>query len=111
MTRMSKGENIEPNEQEVYRWLKKRREWGFTEENYENLSPSNKNMLHNVLRIPTYITDYEQRRNLFMNLSAPEAMRIISLANLGDLIPPDEQLRKIFSRLTPAERLHDLYKY
>ena len=106
MTRMPKGENIEPNEQEVYRWLKKRREWGFTEENYENLSPFDKDILRNLVCTPTRLTSPGQRKDLYQKLCLRGMTAGRGLVDGDNLIPPDDELRKFFS-----PKLRDLYKY
>ena len=106
MRKMLKPENVEVIEREVYLWLKKR---GFPEENYEKLSPNLKGILHSVVCTAGYVTTHNQRANLWSNLSVPQAMRE-GRAGLVDS-PPDEELRKIFSQLTPAESLPDTYKW
>ena len=104
MREMSKPENVEVIERKVYLWLKKR---GFPEENYEKLLPNLKGILHSVVCTAGYITTHNQRAELWLKLSVPQAMR----DRLVDSIPPDEELLKIFSSLTPAETLDDLYKH
>ena len=108
MTRMSKGENIEPNEQEVYRWLELR---GIPQQYYENLSPSVKDIQRNLVCTPTRLTSPGQRKDLYQKLCLREMIAGRGPVDGDYLIPPDDELRKFFSPLTPAERLHDLYKY
>ena len=111
--RMPKYKEGEGLERKVYLWLKK---WGFPEENYEKLPPNLKDEIRNVVRTAGYITTYTQRANLWLNLTVPQSVCMraggsIDLARLANSVPPDEELRKIFSPLTPAESLPYPYKW
>jgi len=102
--KMSEHEDMEGLKRKVYLWLKKQ---GFPEANYDKLPPNMKGILHRVVCTVGYITTYNQRAELWLKLSVPQAMR----DRLVESIPPDEELRKIFSPLTPKESLDDLHKH
>jgi len=105
--KMWKHEEMEACERQVRLWLEKRR---IPQQRHENLQPSLKDVLRNLVCVPTRPTTYNQRRDLYQKLRLPE-----SIAGRDSIDPvdfmPDEELRKFFSPLTPGESLPDLYKY
>ena len=108
MMKMSKHGAVEAFERQVRPWLEKRR---IPQQRYENLQPFDKDVLHNLVCTPTHPTTYNQRRDLYQKLCLTEMIARKGPVDGDYLIPPDDELRKFFSPLTPAEKLLDLYKY
>ena len=108
MMRMSEHEGTENCEQEVRLWLEKK---GIPYERYMNLSAFNKIVLRNQVCKPTRPTTHAQRRELYKKLFLPD--RIIAGRKSIDPLDfvPDEELKKVFSPLTPGEKLPYLYKF
>ncbi|MBA7489739.1 hypothetical protein ES702_00273 [subsurface metagenome] len=73
-------------------------------ERYKNLRSHNKAVLRNLVCIPTRPTSHEERRNLWIELCS-------TARDINVFVPPDEELREIFTPVAPRETLPDLYMY
>jgi hypothetical protein len=90
---------------EVGLWLMKK---GIPYQRYDNLSPYLKDMLRNLVCIPTSPTSPLDRKELYEKLCLPDIARDI---DPDDFMQPDEEIKKIFTPLTLSERLPYLYKF
>ena len=90
---------------EVGSWLMKK---GIPYQRYDNLSAYLKDVLRNLVCIPTRTTTYRERKDLYKELCLPDIARDM---NPDDFVPPDEEVKKFFSPLPPSERLPYLYKF
>ncbi|MFC2067223.1 hypothetical protein ACFLUO_09305 [Chloroflexota bacterium] len=107
MMKLSRHEDAEKCEQEVRLWLEKRLEKrGIPYERYKNLPEYNKVTLRNLVCIPTKPTTTLQRKDLYEKIIAGREL----IDSLGS-VPDDEEVKKIFSPLTPSEKLYDWEKY
>ena len=77
-------------------------------ERYKNLRSHNKAVLRNLVCIPTRPTTYSERQDLYKALCLPDGGRYI---HPDDLVPPDEELREIFTPVPPSKTLSDWEKY
>ena len=112
MMRMSEHEDVEALEREACLWLSKRE---IPLRKYKNLPLSDKVLLCGQVCGRTH-ADVWQLRDLYKKLllfQKRETERYPSAVNpiTDEDLPPDEELQKFFSPLTPGERLPDLYKY
>ncbi len=107
MMRMSEHEDMQECEKEVCLWLEKRK---IPYERYMNLSTSNKTVLHNSACTPTHPTTYTQREELYLELCLPESRAGIKYPHSGDFMT-DEERQRLFSPLTPSEKLDYLEKF
>ena len=97
---MLRRENNETTEREVILWLEKNGPY----QRYQNLSAYLKGVLRNLVCIPTRPTSHEERRNLWIELCS-------TARHINGFVPPDEELRKIFTPVAPRETLPNLYRY
>ncbi len=100
MMKTSKHEDMEALERQVNPWLMKK---GIPYQRYDNLSAYLKVVLRNLVCIPTRLTTYTERVDLWKKLCLPDILR--GGIDLDDFVPPDEQLQEFFSPLTPSETL------
>jgi len=107
MMRMSEHKDTEKYEQEVRLWLEKR---GIPHERYMNLPTSNKVVLHDSVCPPTRPTTYAQREELYRKLCLPESRAGIKSPHPGGFTT-DEGRQRLFSPLTPSEKLDYLEKF
>ena len=97
---MLRRENNETTEREVILWLEKNGSY----QRYQNLSAYLKGVLRNLVCIPTRPTSHEERRNLWIELCS-------TARDINGFVPPDEELRKIFTPVAPRETLSYLEKF
>jgi len=99
---MEKNEDEEIFEREVQPWLEKK---GIPQQNYRNLSFSDKILLHGWVCARSRPLSDRQLRNLYQKLHLQE---------FRDGSSPDmayEELQNFFAPLSPSERLPYLYKF
>ena len=109
---MLEEEDVKAIEREVRLWFKRRE---FLPQGYMKLPLSDKVLLCGQVCGRTH-ADVWQLRDLYKKLlffQKRETERYPSAVNLitDEDLPPDEELQKFFSPLTPSERLPYLYKF
>ena len=106
---MLRRKDDEVPEQHVSPWLEKR---GYPLENYWNLSPYYKRVLHNqVCRCTRNLPSSDRElRDLYQRLHLGESRGPIISPNAVDSMTHRE-LQEFFSPLSSSETLADLYKY
>ena len=104
---MLKRENDEAPAREVSLWLEKH---GILER-YKNLRSHNKVVLRNLVCIPTRLTTHTERVNLYKELYLQDKDMPGRDKYLDNLVPPDEELKKLFTPVAPSESLPHLYMF
>ena len=107
MRKMSKHEDWEALERQVLPWLENK---GIPLQDYRNLPSYTKVSLHNLVCARTQPPSDRQLIDLYRELHSSEARLGGGYTSAADF-PSNEDLKKFFSLLTPAERLPYLYKY
>ena len=90
---------------EVGLWLMKK---GIPYQRYDNLSAYLKDMLRNLVCIPTCPTSPLDRKELYEKLCLPDIARDF---DPDDFVPPDKELKKFFTPLATSETLSDCEKH
>ena len=104
---MLKRENDEAPAREVSLWLEKH---GILER-YKNLRSHNKVVLRNLVCIPTRLTSHTERVNLYKELYLQDKDMPGRDKYLENLVPLDEELKKLFTPVAPSETLSYWQKF
>ena len=103
---MTRRKDDEKREREVRLWLEKKR---IPYQRYRNLPNHFKDVLRNLICIPTRTTSPHQRRELYKKLCLADVGGRDSIDPVEFV--PDEELEKFFAPLAPSETLSYLEKF